>query len=95
MERCEKRAWFVRYAVELSRIALKHMANIPKRDLIRIQERIEALSVEPRATDTKKIQGDDNLYRIRSGNYRILYRIFEKKLCILIVEVDHRKDVYK
>jgi mRNA interferase RelE/StbE len=85
----------VSYEIELSRIALKNMAKIPKKDLSRIQNRLEALSKEPQPDDIKKIRGDDNLYRIRSGNYRILYRIFENKLCILIVDIDHRKDIYK
>jgi mRNA interferase RelE/StbE len=85
----------VNYEIELSRIALKHLAKIPKRELIRIQDRIDSLAKEPRPADIKKIQGDDNLYRIRSGNYRILYRIFDEKIQILIVDIDHRKDAYK
>ena len=56
------------YDIELSRIALKNMAKIPKKDLVRIQSRLEALSMEPMPDDIKKIQGDDNLYRIRSGS---------------------------
>jgi mRNA interferase RelE/StbE len=85
----------VNYDIELSRIALKNMAKIPKRDLVRIQNRLEALSTEPIPDDVKKIHGDDNLYRIRSGNYRILYRIFKNRLCVLIVDIDHRKDIYQ
>lgn len=83
------------YDIELSRIALKNMARIPRRELIRIQKRIDSLVQEPQPSDIKKIQGDENLYRIRSGNYRILYRIFDQKICILIVDVNHRKDIYK
>lgn len=71
------------YEIELSRTALKNMTIIPKRDLLRIQNKLEALSKEPMPVDMKKIHGDDNLYRIRNGNYRILYRIFENRLCIL------------
>jgi mRNA interferase RelE/StbE len=85
----------VKYDIELSRIALKNMAKIPKRELIRIQERIDSLIKEPRPADIKKIQGDENLYRIRSGNYRILYRIFDDMIKILIIDVDHRKDIYR
>lgn len=83
------------YDIELSRIALKNLAKIPRRELLKIQTRIDSLAKEPKPIDVKKIQGDENLYRIRSGNYRILYRIFDDKLFILIVDVDHRKDVYK
>lgn len=78
------------YSIELSRIALKSMHKIPKRELVRIQDRIDALSKEPRPTDIKKILGDDNLYRIRSGNYRILYRIFDEKIHITIKILQER-----
>lgn len=83
------------YEIELSHIAIKKMAKISKRELLSIQAKIEALSTDPRPTDLKKIRGDDNLYRIRVGNYRILYRIFDEKICIIIVNVGHRKDIYK
>lgn len=83
------------YEIEVSRTALKNMTKIPKKELIRIHNIIESLSIHPKPDDHKKNQGDENLYRIRSGNYRILYRIFENKLYILIVDVDHRKDIYK
>lgn len=85
----------MKYDIELSRTALKNLDKIPKRELIRIHDKIDGLAIEPKPIDVKKIQGDENLYRIRSGNYRILYRIFEGKLCILIVDVDHWKDIYK
>lgn len=83
------------YNIELGRLALKSMTKIPRRELLRIQDKIDALSAEPRPADVKKIRGDENLYRIRSGNYRVLYRIFDEKILVLIVDVDHRKDVYK
>lgn len=83
------------YSVDLSKIALKQMSKIPKRDLIRIGERIDQLAKDPRPHDVKKIVGSSDLYRIRSGSYRILYRIFDEVLCIMIVDLDHRKDIYK
>jgi mRNA interferase RelE/StbE len=85
----------VNYEITLSGIALKSMEKIPKRELIKINEKIDELSSNPRPEGMKKIQGDENLYRIRSGNYRVIYRIFDKKIEISIVDVDHRKDIYK
>lgn len=85
----------MKYDIEVSKQAVKGMTKIPKRELLRIQHKIEALAGDPRACDVKKIQSDNNLYRDRSGNYRILYRIFDESICILIVDVDHRKDIYK
>ena len=83
------------YEISLSRIALKNMTKLPRRELVRIQNRIDCLAKDPRPADIKKIHGDENLYRIRLGTYRILYRIFDDKLFILIVDVDHRKEIYK
>ncbi|MFV0341048.1 MAG: type II toxin-antitoxin system RelE family toxin [Parachlamydiaceae bacterium] len=83
------------YSVHLSKVALKQMSKISRRELIKIGERIDDLSKNPRPHDVKKIKGSLDLYRIRSGSYRILYRIVDDVLCILIVDVDHRKDIYK
>jgi mRNA interferase RelE/StbE len=85
----------MKYTIELSRVALKTMSKLPRRELVRIQARIDSLSSDPRPSDIKKVQGDSNLYRIRSGNYRVLYRIYDDQILILIVDVDHRKDIYK
>lgn len=82
------------FAIEVSKIALKQMSKIPRRDLLRISERIDSLSTNPRPSDIKKIKGSIDLYRIRSGTYRILYKIQDEVLQILIVDVDHRKDIY-
>lgn len=83
------------YDIELSKIAVKNLAKIPRKDLVRIQIKIDTLTIEPRPIDLKKIEGETNLYRIRCGKYRILYRIFEEKILVLIVNVDHRQSVYK
>lgn len=85
----------MKYEIELSRSAFKNLAHIPKRDLLRIQSRMDSLALDPRPIDIKKIQGDENLYRVRSGNYRILYRIFDHVVKILVVDIDHRKDIYR
>lgn len=84
----------MKYEIELSRVAFKSMAKIPKKDLKRIQGKIDDLAANPRPSDVKKIQGDSNLYRIRSGDYRVLYRIYDDKIYILVVNIEHRKDVY-
>nr|NGY95888.1 hypothetical protein [Neochlamydia sp. AcF84] len=57
------------YEIELIRIALKSMAKIPKKELNRIQSRLEALSLHPRPEGLKKIRGNDNLCRSCYGNY--------------------------
>ncbi|MCB1113784.1 MAG: type II toxin-antitoxin system RelE/ParE family toxin [Chlamydiia bacterium] len=83
------------FSIELSRIAIKHLSKIPSLEKKRISLRLEEISKHPLPKDVKKIQGDDNLYRIRSGNYRILYRIYHRQVVVLIVDIDHCKNIYR
>ncbi len=82
------------YTLEISRPAFKSLKKVPKNDLRKIHRKIEKLAIDPFPNGYKKIVGDDNLFRIRSGNYRILYRIFRRRLIIYIVDVGNRKEVY-
>lgn len=81
------------YTIETPGNFDKLLKKIPKDDLLRIRNRIRELAIEPRPYGVEKL--DDNLYRVRQGNYRILYKIYDNKLLVLIVTVDHRREVYK
>ena len=85
----------MKYRIEVAPQALKEMRKIPDTDLDRIIRTIDNLSVEPRPPGVKKLIGADDLYRIRCGNYRVIYRIEDHILLVLVVRVAHRKDVYK
>ncbi|MHB1157998.1 MAG: type II toxin-antitoxin system RelE family toxin [Phycisphaerales bacterium] len=63
-----------------------------RRKVIRL---LEALAEEPRPGGVVKLAGDDNLWRVRIGDYRVVYEIHDKRLVILVVKVGHRKDVYR
>lgn len=80
----------IEYDIDLD----KSLSKIPKKDVKSIKEKIENLSNDPRPYGSIKLSNKD-LYRIRSGNYRIIYKIFDSKLVILILDVDGRKDIYK
>ena len=82
-----------KYKIEIKKSAIKELESIPSNDLKRILAKIESLSEDPRPIGCIKLSGDDR-YRIRQGNYRILYTIENKILTIFIVKVGHRKDVY-
>ena len=56
---------------------------------------IETLEVNPRPSGCKKLKGEDDIYRIRSGNYRIAYSIHDNILMVLIVKVGHRNQIYR
>jgi mRNA interferase RelE/StbE len=68
----------------------KALAKIPKRDAKFIKEKIESLANSPRPYGSIKLSGKE-LYRIRHGIYRIIYRIFDDRLIVLVLDVDSRK----
>jgi len=72
----------------------KDFKKIPQNDLKKILSRIEKLADNPRQLGCEKITGQE-LYRIRQGNYRIIYSIQDNELTIWVVKVGHRKDIYR
>lgn len=83
------------YTIELSRAALKALKPIPKSDLKRIQTKIEKLKYDPTPQGCEKLANNDELYRIRSGDYRIIYQIHNKALIIIVVKIGHRREIYR
>jgi mRNA interferase RelE/StbE len=85
------------YNVIITRKAEKQLSDIPKVIYRNIREHIDDLANEPRPYGYKQLKGYGNNihYRIRVGNYRIIYTIEDKILTIEVVKIDNRKDVYK
>lgn len=83
------------YRVEFSRGARKQFRKLPTYVQERVKSKINELATEPRPNRVKKLQGEDNLYRIRVGDYRIVYEIKDNILLIVIIRVKHRSEVYK
>ena len=84
-----------RYDIEMSATAEKQIRKIPQKDQIAVFRRIQELATEPRPQGSRKLQGYDDVYRIRVRNYRILYSVEDKHLIIIILKVGHRRDVYR
>ena len=83
------------YRLTITREAVKSLDAIQKRDRVRIYERLDQLAVDPFGmSGVKKLKGQDN-YRLRVGDYRVLYLIEDSDLLILVVEVGHRREVYR
>jgi len=74
--------------------AARELESLPKRDLHRGVARIRRLAKNPRPTGAEKLAGDDR-YRIRHGNYRIIYSIQDNELTVWIVMVGHRREIYR
>ena len=72
----------------------KDFKGIPKKDLVKILERIEVLAKDPRPPGCEKLSGQQK-YRLRQGRYRILYSVQDDELTIWVVKVGHRKDIYR
>jgi len=85
----------VTYEVKFTKVARKNLRKLSPEVQGRIQIKIDELAREPRPNGVKKLKGEDNLYRIRVGDYRIIYEIFDDVLLISVVEVGHRSNVYK
>jgi len=83
------------YQVELSRAAEKAIRGLERKMQVRIARRLRQLAENPRPHDSKKLQGEHGVYRVREGDYRILYEIFDKKLLIYLLQVGHRREIYR
>ncbi len=68
--------------------------RIAKKEVPKILKTIQGLADNPRPISSKMLTNEE-LYRIRIGNYRILYEIYDDRLVVLVVKAGHRKDVYK
>jgi len=84
----------VTYRIELRPAALRALRAVHPRDRGRIQGAIRLLAEDPRPPGTRKLQGRDG-YRVRVGDYRILYAVRDEVLLVVVVTVGHRRDVYR
>ena len=83
------------YTVRIDGDAEHALRKFPKQDRTRISENIETLARDPRPDGCKKIKGMENLYRIRVGDYRVVYSIQDRILLVLVIRIARRKDVYR
>lgn len=84
------------YKIEFRPAAHRDLKALPKEILLRVSEKISALAENPRPLGVEKLSGsEDDFYRIRIGDYRVLYTIQDKVLLIIIIKVRHRREVYR
>lgn len=84
----------VGYNVVFVKSALKDLESLPKNINVQIVSKIEMLAFEPRPNGCKKLKGEENKWRIRVGDYRVVYSIYDKELVVEIIAAKHRKEVY-
>ena len=83
------------YRIEIDRQALKVLAALPKKAQRQIAERIDCLAEQPFPPDAQQIKGQEAIWRIRSGSYRIAYTVQRNVLHTLILRIGERKDFYR
>ena len=83
-----------KYKIEIKKSAVKEIEQLPKREIQVVLNKIQSLADNPRPHDCQKLSTEEK-YRIRCGDYRILYSILDDVLIICVVKVGHRKDIYQ
>jgi mRNA interferase RelE/StbE len=84
-----------RYEVQIARRAVKAIATLPRREQQRVRAAIELLAGDPRPPGCVALAGEDRAYRVRVGDYRIVYEVLDQRLVIQVVRVGHRREVYR
>lgn len=83
------------YRLELKKSAQKEFSKLPAVHSKRISEAIDGLTVDPFPSGFRKLVGSEFKYRIRIGDYRVIYEVREAVLIVFVVKIGHRKDIYR
>lgn len=83
------------YRVQFAPSARRQLGRLPTTAQGRIAESVDRLAANPRPHGSIKLKGEDDLYRIRVGAYRVVYAIRDDELIVLVLRVGHRREVYR
>lgn len=83
------------YSILLAPPAERQLKALTEPVQKRIVKRLRTLKENPRPQGVKKLAGEEDLYRIREGDYRIIYTIQDKQLTVLVVKIGDRKEIYR
>ena len=85
----------ISYRVALAASAERELRGLPARIVARVMPRLEQLAASPRPPGCKKLKGGDHEWRIRVGDYRIVYEIDDKARTVDVTRIAHRREVYE
>lgn len=83
------------YAIQFKPTALRQLEKLSRDLQKRIASKVQALRDEPFPPGCKKLFGETDTWRVRIGDYRIIYRVHRNVLLILVINIGHRRDVYR
>ena len=82
------------YRLQIKQSAAKELEAVPQKDRRRIVRRIAALAKDPRPPGCEKLSGQEK-YRVRQGDYRIVFAVDDEELNVVVVKIGHRRDAYR
>jgi mRNA interferase RelE/StbE len=85
----------VTYVVEFTTAAARDVRKLPKPVRQRLLDEIERLGDDPRPPGSTKLVGESDAWRIRVGEYRVIYDVYDERLRVLVVRAAHRREVYR
>ena len=85
----------MRYRIEVAPAAFRQLRKLDPAARRRVQAAIELLADQPRPSGAKKLAGGDGEWRVRTGDYRIVYEVHDDVLLVLVIAVGHRRDIYQ
>lgn len=83
------------YNIEFKPSAAKALRDLDARNRRLVADRIDALSMDPRPPGSEKIKGEVSTYRIRSGDFRVIYDVNDEVVLVLVLRIGNRRDVYR
>lgn len=83
------------YRIEVAPAAARQLRKLDHAARRRVQAAVELLADEPRPAGAKKLTGGDGEWRVRTGDYRIVYEIRDQVLLVMVLAVGHRREVYR
>lgn len=82
------------YRIEFTKAAARQMRKLPTSAGRRLLAKIESLQDDPRPPGARKLVGEDGAWRVRVGDYRVIYEILDRNLVVTIVAAGHRREIY-
>ncbi|MDN5749646.1 MAG: type II toxin-antitoxin system RelE/ParE family toxin [Pseudonocardia sp.] len=83
------------YRIEVAQAAVRQLRKLDPQARRRIQAAVELLAQDPRPAGASKLVGGDGEWRVRTGDYRIVYEIHDQVLLVLVLAIGHRRDIYR
>jgi len=83
------------YRLDIVPSAVRQLTALPRAAQVRLDRKLLALEKHPRPRGAVKLSGADDLYRVRVGDYRIIYRIDDRRRVVTVARIGHRRDVYR